>query len=380
MATLKTSTIVALGIMIAGIAGNVVAGPKVIKIGVQAPITGQYASEGQGIENAVKLLVKEQNADGGLLGRQIVAIVCDDEGQAAQAVICARKLVNAGVVAVIGTYTSGAALVAGPVYARANVIQNADGSSTELTTKGWKTFFRNGVPNSDEARVTADFMVKHKGYKRIVVLTDHSDFGVNLAKAVVSEVKRVGGTIVDTLYIDASNQEFTPVLTKIKSEHPDALYFSGYYSQAGLIRTQMKRIDMKAAFVGNDTDRNTTFVKIAGPAAAGSFVVALPAPEDLPYPSAKKFLTRYKDEYGTEPPSIYTLTNADGLRAIFAAIKTTESTDPSKLETWLHNMPKPFPGFTGPFKWAANGERIGSPMVVFEIQPDGSYQIVYRSK
>ena len=39
-----------------------------IKIGVQAPITGEYAAEGQGIKNGVQLLVKQQNAAGGLLG------------------------------------------------------------------------------------------------------------------------------------------------------------------------------------------------------------------------------------------------------------------------------------------------------------------------
>jgi branched-chain amino acid transport system substrate-binding protein len=43
----------------------------VIKIGVQAPITGSFANEGQGIDNAVKMLVAQQNAKGGLLGKKI---------------------------------------------------------------------------------------------------------------------------------------------------------------------------------------------------------------------------------------------------------------------------------------------------------------------
>ena len=90
-----------------------------LKIGVQAPITGQYANEGQGIADAVKLLVKQQNAKGGLLGHMLEVKVCDDQGQAAPAAICARQLVNDGVLAVIGSYTSGAALAAEPLYARA---------------------------------------------------------------------------------------------------------------------------------------------------------------------------------------------------------------------------------------------------------------------
>ncbi|MDY0330253.1 MAG: ABC transporter substrate-binding protein [Thiomonas sp.] len=74
-----------------------------IRIGVQAPITGQYANEGQGIADAVKLLVKQQNAKGGLLGHPLEVRVCDDQGEAAPAAICARQLVNDGVLAVIGS-------------------------------------------------------------------------------------------------------------------------------------------------------------------------------------------------------------------------------------------------------------------------------------
>jgi branched-chain amino acid transport system substrate-binding protein len=116
---------------------------KPVLIGVQAPITGQYANEGQGIADAVKLIVKQVNAKGGLLGHRLEVKVCDDQGEAAPAAICARQLTNDGVLAVIGSYTSGAALAAQPVYARANIIQTSDGTSDELTARGYKTFFRN---------------------------------------------------------------------------------------------------------------------------------------------------------------------------------------------------------------------------------------------
>jgi len=47
-----------------------VAATNVIKIGVQAPITGQYANEGQSIDNGVKLIVDQYNAKGGVLGKK----------------------------------------------------------------------------------------------------------------------------------------------------------------------------------------------------------------------------------------------------------------------------------------------------------------------
>ncbi|HEU0230905.1 MAG TPA: branched-chain amino acid ABC transporter substrate-binding protein [Burkholderiaceae bacterium] len=375
----KISALTAVASLTMGL-GTAVAASGPIKIGVQAPITGEYAAEGQGIENGVKLLAKQQNAAGGLLGRQIKVIVCDDEGKPAQAAICARKLVNDGVTAVIGTYTSGAALAAAPIYAAANVIQTSDGTSDELTQKGWKTFFRNAPPNSDEALFTAKYLVNVRHDKRIVVLSDHSSYATGLADSVEKAIKADKGNVVAKDFINAGTQDYTAVLTKLKSMNPDVLYFSGYYTDGGLIRAQMEQLGMKAAFVGGDANQNAAFAKIAGNAAKGAIIINVPAPQNLPYPEAKKFLADYIAAYGSAPPSIYTFTNADGLRAVFAAIKATKSAETSKLIPWLHDMKKPFDGVTGPFKWDAHGERVGSPMSAFEVQADGSYKTVYPTK
>ena len=372
----KLSTLTA-AILLATGAGTVMAADGPIKIGVQAPITGEYAAEGQGIENGVRLLVKQQNAAGGLLGRQIEVVVCDDEGKASQAAICGRKLVNDGVIAVIGTYTSGAALAAAPIYAAANVIQTSDGTSDELTQRGWKTFFRNAPPNSDEATFAADYLVNVKKYQRIAVLSDHSSYATGLADSVKKAIQDQKGNLVADDFINAGTQDYSAVLTKLKSQNPDALFFSGYYTDGGLIRAQMKQLGMDTVFVGGDANQNAAFAKIAGNAAQGAIIVNVPAPENLPYPEAKKFLTDYTEAFGSAPPSIYTFTNADGLRAVFAAIEATQSADTEKLIPWLHDMKQPFAGLTGPFTWDDKGERIGSPMSAFEVQADGSYKTVY---
>ncbi|HEX2519449.1 MAG TPA: branched-chain amino acid ABC transporter substrate-binding protein, partial [Castellaniella sp.] len=309
--------------------------------------------------------------------RKIQVTVCDDEGKAAQAAICARKLVNDGVIAVIGTYTSGAALAAAPIYSAANVIQTSDGTSDELTQKGWKTFFRNAPPNSDEAEFTAKYLVNVKQYKRIAILSDHSSYATGLAKATTKSIEALHGNIVANDFINAGTQDYSAVLTKVKSKNPDILYFSGYYTDGGLIRAQMKQLGMNAVFVGGDANQNAAFAKIAGNAAQGAVIINVPAPENLPYPEAKKFLADYTKTFGSAPPSIYTFTNADGLRAVFAAIEATKSAETSKLIPWLHDMKEPFAGVTGPFKWDAKGERIGSPMSAFEVEANGSYKTIY---
>jgi branched-chain amino acid transport system substrate-binding protein len=346
-----------------------------IKIGVQAPITGQYANEGQGIADAVKLIVKQTNAKGGLLGHPLEVVVCDDQGEAAPAAICARQLVNDGVLAVIGSYTSGAALAAESVYARANVIQTSDGTSDELTARNYKTFFRNAPPNSAEAIFTAGYL-EAMGYKKVAVITDHSSFSTGLVTSVIAECKKLGIDVLDQAYINAGSQNYTPVLTKLNALNPQAVYFSGYYTDGGLIKAQMAQLGMKAKFVGGDANQNVAFAKIAGNAAAGAVIVNVPAPEDLPYPLAKEFLAQFKQSYGHEPPSVYTLTNADGLRAVLHTAEQIKSADPAKLIAALHEL-KDFQGLTGTFSWNAVGERGGSGFVAFEVTPSGSYKITY---
>jgi branched-chain amino acid transport system substrate-binding protein len=349
----------------------------VIKIGVQAPITGSFANEGQGIDNAVKMLVAQQNAKGGLLGKKLEVVTCDDEGTAVGGAICARKLVNDGVVAVIGTYSSTPAESAEPIYARAGVLQTSDATADSLTKHGYWTFFRNSCPNSAEATFTADFLVKDKHFKRIVVLSDYSTYATDLADATIAALKKIGGNVIYYGKIQAGSQNFTPILTKIKSMNPDVIYFSGYYTDGGLIRAQEVSLGMKAAFVGGDSNDNPEFFKLAGKASNGVYMINVPRPDILPYPLAKDFLRDYQARYHMMPPSIWTLFNADGLRAIMYAIEKTKTTDTKKLAAFLHNL-KNFSGITGPITFTKDGERAGSRFMAYEIYNNNQYKVVYK--
>jgi len=367
-----------LSIFVVALFGTQAMAGSTIKIGVQAPITGKFASEGQSINKAVRLIVKQYNARGGILGKKIAVYTCDDGGTAQGAAVCARQLVDDGVIAVIGSYTSTSAEVAEPIYYRAGVLQTSDGTSDTLVKRGYWTFFRNSSPNSAEAVFTAAFFIKKKHYKRIAVISDYSTFSTNLANIVVKDIKKLGGNVVYYGKITSGAQNFTPILTKIKSYHPSVIYFSGYYTDGGLIKAQMEQLGIKADFVGGDSNDNPLFIKLAGKAAVGAYLIDVPLPSLLPYNTAKKFLKAYKTAYNEMPASIWTLFNADGLRAILYSIKETKTTNTKKIAFYMHNKLKNFPGITGPIEWAKNGERIGSAYMAYKIGDNLKYHIVYR--
>ncbi|PLX69830.1 MAG: branched-chain amino acid ABC transporter substrate-binding protein [Denitrovibrio sp.] len=346
-----------------------------IKIGVQAPTTGQYANEGQGIDNATRLFAEQYNAKGGLLGKKLEVFTCDDEGQAMKAAICAKELVNKGVIMVIGSYTSTAALAAQKTYYRAGVLQTTDGTSDDLVKNSYWTFFRNYNPNSAAAVFTADYMVKQAKFKRIAIISDYSSYAQGLAAAVTKETEAIKGNIVYSGKIKAGSQNFTPVLTKMKSLNPDVIYFAGYYADGGLLRAQQKQLGIDAEFIGGDANDNVDFVKLAGAAATDAKIINVPTPDMLPYDLAKTFLADYKAKYGKDIPSIWALLNADGLLAFLTAIEKTGSTDTKKLSKWLHN--NELNGISGKLKWDERGERVGAAFMVYNIKADGSYGVAF---
>ncbi|MGK2943462.1 MAG: branched-chain amino acid ABC transporter substrate-binding protein [Desulfuromonadales bacterium] len=348
-----------------------------LKVGVQAPITGSYANEGQGIENGVRLLAEQLNAKGGVMGKQIEVIVCDDQGTAMAAAICAKDLVNKGVSMVIGSYTSTCAEAAQKTYFDAAVLQTSDGTADALTEKGYWTFFRNSFPNSAEAEFAANYMVNVKKYQRIVVLSDFSTYADGLGNATEAAVKKLGGNVVSRDKIKADSQNFTPVLTNIKSKNPDVIFFAGYYSDGGLLRAQQEALGIKADFIGGDANDNPDFVKLAGTAAEGAYIINVPSPDVLPYDVAKTFIADYQQKYGEMPPSIWGLMNIDGMRAIIHAMEQTKSFDTKKAADYLHNMKEPLPGITGPIAFAKDGNRMGGAYVVKKIQADGEYKHEY---
>ena len=74
------------------------------KIGVMAPITGAFASEGQDMQKMLELMVEELNKAGGINGAKVELVVEDDGSTTRSSATAASRLGAKGVPAGIGTY------------------------------------------------------------------------------------------------------------------------------------------------------------------------------------------------------------------------------------------------------------------------------------
>ena len=132
-----------------------------VKIGLMAPITGAFASEGQDMQKIVELMVEEMNKAGGINGNTIELVVEDDGSTPRSAATAASRLVAKGVPVVIGTYGSAVTEASQDIYNEAGIVQVATGStSIRLTTKGLKRFFRTCPRDDEQGRVAGEAVTR----------------------------------------------------------------------------------------------------------------------------------------------------------------------------------------------------------------------------
>ncbi len=350
------------------LAANVAMAADTIKIGLMAPLTGAWASEGQEMKQIIDLLVEEVNAKGGILGMQVELIAEDDGGDPKTAALAAQKLSTQDIVAVIGTYGSSITEASQNIYDEEHIIQVANGSTAvRLTEKGLQYFFRTATRDDDQGMVAAK-TITGKGWKNVAILHDNTTYSKGLA----DEAKALLEGNVEIVFYDAltpGERDYTAILTKLKSAEPDGVFFTGYYPEGGLLLRQKQEMGWDVPFLGGDATNNPDLLKIAGDSAEGFYFLSPPVPQDLPYEKAKVFLESFAAKYdGAAPGSIWAVLAGDGFLVIAGAIEGAGSAEADKVADYLHNEMTEFPGLTGLLTFDEKGDRVGDLYKVYQVQ------------
>jgi len=353
--------------------GGMAQAADTVKIGLMAPLTGSWASEGQGMKKIVELLAEQQDAKGGVLGRKIEVVTEDDGGDPRTASLAAQRLTTKGVVAVVGTYGSSVTEASQTIYDEAGIPQIANGSTAiRLTEKGFKKFFRTAPRDDEQGRMAAQTIEK-LGFKKVAILHDSTSYAKGLADEANALLKKKGTEVVFFDALTPKENDYTAILTKLKGANPDVVLFTGYYPEAGLLLKQKKGMNWNVPFIGGDATNNVDLVKIAGKAAEGFYFLSPPQPQDLDTPDAKAFLADYQKKYNELPPSIWAVLAGDGFRVAVAGIAGAKSTDGAKIADYLHEDLKSFSGLSGPISFDAKGDREGEVYRVYKVDAEGKF-------
>ncbi len=342
----------------------------VIKLGVAGPHSGDLASYGIPSVNAAELVVKDINAKGGVLGKQVELLVEDDVCKPEVATNTATKLLSQKVDVVLGHICSGATKAALGIYKDAHIIaMSPSATNPALTQSGdYPNFYRTIASDDAQAKLEVDFALDVLKLKNIAVLHDKGDYGKGLAefaKLFLEQDSRAKVVLYEGITPGAV--DYSAIVQKIKRSKAEAVIFGGYHPEASKIVTQMRKKKMKTIFISDDGVRDDTFIKVAKKFAEGVYATG---PKDV----SKNPLTTvaneaHKKAYGTDPGAFF-LEAYSATLALLNAIEKAGSTDYAAIEKALRSEYVETP--VGKISFDKKGDATGVGFSMYQVQ-NGKY-------
>lgn len=358
-----------------------VAASRIVKIGIDLPLSGADASVGISTEQGALLAIEQAQKKGLPGGFTLRADPLDDSLQGVhspqQGASNVRSFVSdAAVLAVVGPYNSNVAAAEIPITNAAGLAQIGPSVVSDGLTLGKaaanlrranparNAFFRVCTTDSLQGAALARFARK-LGFGRIYVIDDNETYGLDLANRFDHDFRRLGGTVLGHDHLAQDTQDFKSLLIKIAATKPDAIFFGGVTSTGGgLIRKQMFDVGLgKVPFIGGDGIAD--LATVAGKLADGAyFTLAAPNAERLPAARAflKAYTARYHEPIGPYSANAYAAAQV-AIAAIERAIVAEGGAVPTRAQVLAqvaatHNLQTPI----GPVSFDAAGD-IQNPVI-----------------
>ena len=338
-----------------------------IRLGVAGPQSGDLASYGIPAARAAELVVREINAAGGVLGRQVKLLVEDDVCKPEIAANTAGKLVSDKADVVLGHICSGAAKAALGIYRDAGVIaMSPSATNPELTQSGqYPNFYRTIAPDDAQARIEVDFALDTLKASKIAILHDKQDYGRGLAEFARKFVEASGGRGQVVLFegITPGAVDYSAVIQKLRQSGADAVIYGGYHPEASKLVSGMRKKKIELPFISDDGVKDDTFIKVAGAFAEGVYASG---PRDTSTnPLAIKAVAAHRAAFGGDPGAFY-LNAWAATQALLNAIAKAGTTDSGAVAKALHSEFVETP--LGKIRFDARGDAEGVGFAMYRVQ------------
>lgn len=354
----------AMGALLAGFTGCKKGGGDTILIGEFASLTGKEATFGTSSHEGTILAVKEINAAGGVLGKQLELKTEDDQSKAGEPANVVNKLISKdGVVAVLGEVASSRSLEAAPICQQNGIPMITPASTNPKVTETGDFIFRMCFIDPFQGTVMANFATNTLKAKKVAVFTDvKSDYSKGLAKFFKEGFIKAGGQVVAELDFNGGDKDFKGQLTAIKTAAPDAVFIPGYYTDVALIAIQAKQLGLAVPLIGGDGWESEKLVELGGEAVEGHYFSTHYSAE-AENPKVSAFVEAYKKEYKGKVPDCMAALGYDSVYFLVDAIKRAGGTDPVQLRDALAAT-KEFDAVTGKVAIDAKRDAVKSAVIL----------------
>jgi branched-chain amino acid transport system substrate-binding protein len=361
---------------------------KTIKVGINAPLTGDIPKVGEGTKYAAQMWLEDIKSAGGLEvgGKKypVELVIEDNESKAESAVKVNTKMITQDeVMVIVGPQASSQAIPAGEVANNYKTPMISPWSTNPDTTKNRPFIFRGCFLDPFQGPVAANFIKEEFGFTKAAVLYDvASDYPKGLAEFFKEAWEKANGagSVVAFESFTTKDVDFSSQLTKIIKSGAEVLFTPQYYNEVALIVQQAHELGWNKPIMGSDSWGSAETVELCGKDCYGLFFSTHYAAAGAKG-ATKAFIDRYNKKYGYVPDDVGALT-WDALRIVQKAIQSygkitgNVEKDRKGIRDELAKI-KEFDGITGKMTFTEDGDPIKCAVIV-RISEKGEYEF-YKS-
>jgi branched-chain amino acid transport system substrate-binding protein len=337
------------------------------KIAFFGALSGSAANLGINIEQGSELAIDQYNAKHG--AGCVTLAKFDSQGDADKATGVARQvIVDKKILGVVGPAFSGESANADPILNQAGIpLITPSATNPILATGGtatgtpWTVFHRAVANDSDQGPAAGRYISEILKAKKVFVANDQSVYGAGIAAAVQTTL---GPLVVatDKTGADGKVTDFSTTVNKVITSGADVMFYGGYYTNAGLLRSQLTKAGWKGTLVGGDGAKDPGFVKAAGTAAAEGSVFTCPCAP--PEKAGGTFVADYKAKWNVDAGT-YSDVAFDAANIFLAGIDAGKLTT-ATMNTYLSTVN--YKGVANTYSFTSNGNLDPSHVIVWAFK------------
>lgn len=320
-----------------------------IVIGAVLSLSGDKASVGSSLKDAITLAVDDVNAAKGFAGKKVSVVFVDGACDEKTAAAAAQDLVaNQKATMLIGGACDGNSKGVAYVAKTNKVIAfDASSASADLIARGGGYFFSLASTGAASARAEAAYAVQTLKAKRAVVLSAQGADAQAERAAFVAEFKKDGGVVVlDRVVLDKQDSQVQAAKDAV-TQNADVMYVAptitseAYDSMQGILGelslTKIKADKFPTVLL---SDKDYSFVKpIDKMDILGTLGVVMLFPTfDKSTDLAQGFIKEFAWRYNAQPEPFLDLANANSIVYLARDLIQKDGGDSAKIQKTLSTL------------------------------------------
>ncbi|GJM09824.1 MAG: amino acid ABC transporter substrate-binding protein [Lysobacteraceae bacterium] len=292
----------ALWAVVVVIVANGCADPEPVRIGFVGGLSGRVSDLGGPARNGMLLAVEQANAEGGIDGRPIEAIIRDDKQDVEVARKAVRELLDANVEAIIGPATSSMATSVVDLANAAKVVMvGATVTSNELSIEG-DYFIRVLSPTSVHAAEVASFFTR-RGFSSFTAIFDsnNSSYTESWLRDFSQQFESDGGHNLGAFAFSSERPEdLIELPKKALQANPEFIVFITNSVDAALLAKQVRMIDSEIQIATSEWAGTERLIQLGGRHIENAYVPQY-LDRESEEPRYLTFRQQFKDRFNQEP-------------------------------------------------------------------------------